>query len=130
MNSMLSYSKFFSSFSVNNIDEAKKFYSEIIGLEVHENEMGILEIHSENGAITIIYPKQNHLPATFTVLNFPVNNIVEAVDDLIKKGITFEQYSGEIKTDEKGIFRSGNKGPNLAWFKDPAGNILSLIEEK
>ena len=127
---MLNYSKPFSSFSVNNLAEAKKFYSEIIGLKINENEMGILDIEFEDGTKMIIYPKPNHIPATFTVLNFPVKNIDQAVDDLIKKGVTFEQYTGEIKTDEKGICRSGNKGPNIAWFKDPAGNILSLIEEK
>ena len=92
--------------------------------------MGLLELSPEGGNRVIIYPKPNHVPATFTVLNFPVKNIDEAVDELIKKGITFEQYDGPIKTDEKGICRSGGKGPNIAWFKDPAGNILSLIEEK
>lgn len=126
---MLNYSKPFSSFSVNNIAEAKKFYSEIMELEVNENAMGILEIHTDKSTKMIIYPKPDHIPATFTVLNFPVNNIDEAVDELIKKGVTFEQYTGEIKTDEKGICRSGNDRPNIAWFKDPSGNILSLIEE-
>lgn len=127
---MLKHSKAFSGFSVNDIQKAKEFYSGILGLVVKNNSMGLLELVVENGSQIIIYPKSNHLPATFTILNFPVKNIDEAVDELMKKGITFEQYEGQIKTNEKGIFHSGSKGPNIAWFKDPAGNILSLIEEK
>ena len=127
---MLKHSKAFSGFSVNDISKAKKFYSEILGLEVKDNPMGLLELNLEGGNHIIIYPKPTHVPATFTILNFPVKNIDDAVDDLIAKRITFEQYEGRIKTDEKGICRSGGKGPNIAWFKDPAGNILSLIEEK
>ncbi len=127
---MLKNSKAFSGFSVNDIQKAKEFYSEILGLEVKDNPMGLLELNTEGVNRVIIYPKPNHVPATFTILNFPVKNIDESVDELIKKGITFEQYDGPIKTDEKGICRSGGKGPNIAWFKDPAGNILSLIEEK
>ena len=127
---MLKNSKAFSGFSVNDISKAKKFYSEILGLEIKDNPMGLIELQIESGNCIIIYPKSNHVPATFTILNFPVKNIDDAVDELIKKGITFEQYDGPIKTDEKGICRSGGKGPNIAWFKDPAGNILSLIEEK
>ncbi|HEY5369474.1 MAG TPA: VOC family protein [Hanamia sp.] len=127
---MLKHSKAFSGFSVNDIQKAKEFYSGILGLEVKDNPMGLIELHIEGGNHIIIYPKSNHVSATFTVLNFPVKNIDEAVDELIKKGITCEQYDGPIKTDEKGICRSGGKGPNIAWFKDPAGNILSLIEEK
>ena len=127
---MLKNSKAFSGFSVNDISKAKKFYSEILGLEVKEASMGLIELNLEGGNHIIIYPKPNHVPATFTILNFPVKNIEDSVDDLIKKGITFEQYDGPIKTDEKGICRSGGNGPDIAWFKDPAGNILSLIEEK
>lgn len=127
---MLKNSKAFSGFSVNDIPKAKKFYSEILGLEVKDNPMGLIELHIDGGNPIIIYPKPNHVAATFTILNFPVKNIDEAVDELINKGITFEQYEEPIKTDEKGICRSGGKGPNIAWFKDPAGNILSVIEEK
>ena len=127
---MLKHSKAFSGFSVNDIQKAKEFYSGILGLEVKDNPMGLLELNLEGGNHIIIYPKPNHASATFTILNFPVKNIDEAVEGLIKKGIRFEQYEGQIKTDEKGICRSGGKGPNIAWFKDPAGNILSLIEEK
>ena len=127
---MLKNSKAFSGFSVNDISKAKKFYSEILGLEVKDNPMGLIELVIESGNHVIIYSKTNHVPATFTILNFPVTNIDEAVDGLIKKGITFEQYDGSIKTDEKGICGSGGKGPKIAWFKDPSGNILSLIEKK
>ncbi|HUZ61988.1 MAG TPA: VOC family protein [Hanamia sp.] len=127
---MLKHSKAFSGFSVNDIQKAKEFYSGMLGLEVKDTPMGLLELNPEGGNHIIIYPKPNHVPATFTILNFPVKNIDESVNELIKKGITFEQYDGPIKTDEKGICRSGGKGPNIAWFKDPARNILSLIEEK
>ena len=127
---MLKQSKAFSGFSVNDIQKAKHFYSEILGLDVKDNPMGLIELNIEGNNRIIIYPKPNHVPATFTILNFPVKNIDEAVDELIKKRITFEQYEEPIKTDKKGIYRSGGKGPNIAWFKDSAGNILSLIEEK
>lgn len=127
---MLKHSKAFSGFSVNDITKAKKFYLETFGLNVKDNPMGLLELHLEGGQKIIIYPKPNHAPATFTILNFPVTNIDEAADELIDKGIKFEQYQEPIKTNEKGICHSGGKGPNIAWFKDPAGNILSLIEEK
>jgi predicted enzyme related to lactoylglutathione lyase len=124
---MLQTSKTFSSFSVKNIEEAKAFY-ELIGLKTKVGEMGILELELEGNENIMLYPKDNHEPATFTVLNFPVNNIDEAVDDLIAKGIKFEQYDSEyLKTDEKGISR-GEQGPKIAWFKDPSGNILSVLE--
>ena len=127
---MIKFSKPFSGFSVNIISEARKFYSETLGLEVKDTDMNLLEILLDGNTRIIIYPKPNHIPATFTILNFPVQDIDEAVDELISKGITFEQYDGQISTDKKGIVRGGNKGPNIAWFKDPAGNILSLIEAK
>lgn len=124
---MLQTSKAFSSFSVKDIEEAKAFY-ESIGLKTKVGEMGILELALEGSENIMLYPKDNHEPATFTVLNFPVNNIDEAVDELIAKGIKFEQYDSEyIKTDEKGISR-GEQGPKIAWFKDPSGNILSVLE--
>ncbi|KQN35036.1 glyoxalase [Pedobacter sp. Leaf41] len=124
---MLQTSKTFSSFSVKNIEEAKAFY-ELIGLKTKVGEMGILGLELEGNENIMLYPKDNHEPATFTVLNFPVNNIDEAVDDLIAKGIKFEQYDSEyLKTDEKGISR-GEQGPKIAWFKDPSGNILSVLE--
>lgn len=125
---MLKKSNAFSGFSVNDLGKAKEFYSKILGLEVTENKMGLLELHISGGNKILIYPKPNHEPATFTILNFPVKNIEKAVDDLINAGVRFEQYDGELKNDEKGIFRGG--GPLIAWFKDPAGNILSVIEEQ
>lgn len=126
---MFRHTKAFSGFSVNDLQKAKTFYSEVLGLEVTDNPMGLIELHMEGSNNIIIYPKPNHTPATFTILNFPVNNIDLTVDELTQKGVLFEQYEGEIKTDEKGICRS-EKGPYVAWFKDPAGNILSVIEQK
>jgi hypothetical protein len=96
-------------------------------LEVSET-YGLLNLHLAGGATVLIYPKPNHAPATFTILNFPVDNIEEAVDRLRKSGVRFERYEGDLKTDERGIFRGG--GPLIAWFKDPAGNILSVLEEQ
>ena len=125
---MLNDSKAFSGFSVDNLEKAKEFYSKILGLEVTENKMGVLELHVSGGNNILIYPKPNHVPATFTILNFPVENIEKSVDDLVDAGVRFEQYDGELQTDSKGIFRGG--GPLIAWFKDPAGNILSVLEEK
>ncbi|MDQ6904929.1 MAG: VOC family protein [Bacteroidota bacterium] len=124
---MLKHSKAFSGFSVSDIEKAKQFYGQVLQLEVKDNPMGLIELHTEGGVPVIVYPKPNHEPATFTILNFPVDNIDKAVDELISKGIKFEQYEGQIKTDEKGIARNP-QGPKIAWFKDPAGNILSVIE--
>ncbi|MEB2780901.1 VOC family protein [Algoriphagus sp. C2-6-M1] len=126
---MLQSSRAFSGFSVDNLPKAKSFYQDILGLYVTEDEMGFLSLHFSSGGNVIIYPKPNHAPATFTVLNFPVDNIDQAVDELTAKGVQFEQYSDPIQTDEKGICREGG-GPLVAWFKDPAGNILSVLEEE
>ncbi|MGN6352530.1 MAG: VOC family protein [Parafilimonas sp.] len=126
---MFKHTKAFSGFSVNDIQKAKEFYGNVLGLEIKEGIMGILELHIEGNNPVIVYPKPNHEPATFTILNFPVDNIDKAVDALIEKGVVFEQYGGDIKTDEKGISRD-NGGPHIAWFKDPAGNILSVLEVK
>lgn len=124
---MFKNAKAFSSFSVDDLDRAEKFYGDTLGLQVEKNEMGILELQLAGGGKTIIYPKPNHTPATFTVLNFPIDDIDEAVDELAELGVQFEHYDlPGIKTDEKGVSRSG--GPKIAWFKDPAGNILSVIE--
>jgi catechol 2,3-dioxygenase-like lactoylglutathione lyase family enzyme len=116
--------KAFSGFSVDDIAKAKAFYSQVLGLDVSE-EHGLLTLHIAGGSHIVVYPKPNHTPATFTILNFPVANIDQAVDELTRRGVRFERYEG-IKADEKGISR-GN-GPNIAWFKDPAGNILSVLE--
>lgn len=126
---MLNSSKAFSSFSTSDIQKAKFFYSEILGLNVFENDMGILELRIENMNPIIIYPKPNHVPATFTVLNFPVDDIEKAVDQLTNKDVVFDIYGGDIETDKKGICRS-TEGPNIAWFRDPSGNILSVLETK
>jgi predicted enzyme related to lactoylglutathione lyase len=125
---MFKHTKAFSGFSVNDLQKAKEFYANVLGLQVTDSPMGIIELHVEGCNNIVVYPKPDHTPATFTILNFPVKNIDEAVDALIKKGVSFEQYEGQIKTDEKGICRSSG-GPTIAWFKDPAGNILSVIEE-
>lgn len=123
---MLQTSKAFSSFSVRNIEEAKAFY-ESIGLKTKLGEMGVLELSIDGAQNIMLYPKDDHEPATFTVLNFLVDDIEAAVDELIGKGVKFEQYDSEyIKTDEKGISK-GEQGPQIAWFKDPSGNILSVL---
>jgi predicted enzyme related to lactoylglutathione lyase len=123
---MLQTRNAFSSFSVNDLQKAKQFYSQTLGLKVNESEMG-LEIHPGDTDV-FIYPKPNHTPASFTVLNFLVDDIDKAVDELQKNGVRFEQYDGEIKTNQKGIHHNG--GPSIAWFKDPAGNILSVLEKE
>jgi catechol 2,3-dioxygenase-like lactoylglutathione lyase family enzyme len=123
---MLKESKAFSGFSANDIPKAKDFYGQTLGLEVSEDH-GVLTLHLAGGNNVLIYPKPNHVPATFTVLNFPVTNVDQAVDELKKRGVRFENYNlPDLKTDEKGIMRG--KGPTIAWFKDPAGNILSVLE--
>ena len=127
---MFTDSKPFSSFSVNNLKEAKEFYGQTLGLDISEGAEG-LELKLAGGGTVFIYPKPDHTPATFTILNFPVNDIEQAVDELVRRGVRFEAYEGEMKTDEKGIFHDAprGQGPNIAWFKDPAGNILSVLSE-
>lgn len=116
--------KAFSSFSVNDIQKAKDFYGKTLGLEVSSGPEGTLVLGDGR---TLIYPKPNHQPATFTVLNFPVDSVEKAVEDLSQRGVRFEIYNEpDVKTDSRGISR-GN-GPTIAWFKDPAGNILSVVE--
>ena len=122
---MFKNTKAFSSFSVDDIKKAKEFYGQTLGLEVSETKEG-LGLQIAGGGQVFIYPKPNHTPATFTILNFPVDDIEQAVDQLTKLGVRFEHYEGDIKTDAKGIHR--NAGPKIAWFKDPAGNILSVLE--
>jgi catechol 2,3-dioxygenase-like lactoylglutathione lyase family enzyme len=125
---MLGDSKAFSGFAVGDIEKAREFYGRTLGLKVSESN-GLLTLHLAGGNNVLIYPKPNHTPATFTVLNFPVNDVDQAVDDLAKRGVHFEIYDlPDIRTDKKSIMR-GN-GPPIAWFKDPAGNILSVIEQE
>jgi predicted enzyme related to lactoylglutathione lyase len=117
----------FSSFSSNDIGRAKDFYGQTLGLEVSESN-GMLTIKLADGHSVLVYPKDNHEPATHTVLNFEVKSVDEAVDELTKRGVSFEIYDqADLKTDEKGIMRG--QGPEIAWFKDPAGNILSVIRQ-
>ncbi|HEX3010071.1 MAG TPA: VOC family protein [Bacteroidales bacterium] len=126
---MLHINKAFSSFSVNDLNEVRKFYEQTLGLDVQKEPAmdGILNLNI-NGHLIVMYEKADHKPATFTVLNFQVDDVEKAVDDLEKKGVKFERYNlPGIKTDSRGIFRG--EGPTIAWFKDPAGNILSVIED-
>ncbi len=126
---MIQREKIFSGFSAEDTDEAYFFYKNVLGLEVEKGEMSILTITINAGMKIIIYQKQDHVPATFTILNIPVTDIDDAVDELAKKGVSFLQYDmAYIKTDSKGIAR-GEHGPPIAWFTDPSGNIISLIQE-
>jgi catechol 2,3-dioxygenase-like lactoylglutathione lyase family enzyme len=127
---MFRSAKAFSGFSVDEVPTAKEFYGQTLGLEVSEAN-GILTLHLAGGGEVIAYPKDNHTPATFTILNFPVDDIDEAVDELNRRGVRFEYIDDPgLKTDAKGILRGLEigEGPNIAWFKDPAGNILSVIQ--
>jgi len=124
---MFKDTKAFSGFSVNDIGKAKEFYGQTLGLEISEAH-GMLTLKIAGGSRIVIYPKPNHAPATFTILNFPVDNIEKAVDGLTGRGVRFEHYEGALNTDEKGIHRG--EGPKIAWFKDPAGNILSVLEQE
>ena len=119
----------FSGFSVNDLAKAKTFYTETLGLGVENDGVG-MRLHLPGGATVFAYPKPDHQPATFTILNFAVDDIDAAVDDLTSRGVQFEHYDNGAKTDEKGILRgrAQNRGPDIAWFKDPAGNFLSVIE--
>ena len=125
---MFGTTKAFSGFAVDDIEKAKQFYAETLGLEVTE-ENGLLTLHIAGDRPILVYPKANHTPASFTILNFPVDDIEAAVDQLADRGVAFEHYKGTpAATDDKGIFRGG--GPLIAWFTDPAGNVLSVIESE
>jgi catechol 2,3-dioxygenase-like lactoylglutathione lyase family enzyme len=125
---MFKNTRAFPGFSVNELQRAKEFYGQTLGLDMSESS-DLLRLHIAGGTTFLAYPKENHTPATFTILNFPVTNIEQAVDELASRGVRFESYNeGALVTDEKGIFRGG--GPKIAWFKDPAGNILSVLEEQ
>jgi catechol 2,3-dioxygenase-like lactoylglutathione lyase family enzyme len=123
---MLKNAKAFSGFSANDIQKAKAFYQQTLGLDVSEDH-GILTLQFAGGGKAIVYPKPNHAPASFTILNFPVENLEQTVDELTQRGVKFERYdAADLKTDERGIHRG--QGPDIAWFKDPAGNILSVLK--
>ncbi|MEX2553432.1 MAG: VOC family protein [Actinomycetota bacterium] len=127
---MLKDTKAFSGFSVNDIERAKEFYGGTLGLDVSEAN-GMLSLKLGSGATVFIYPKANHEPATFTILNFPVADVDRCVDVLSSRGVSFEQYDfPEMKTDEKGIMRGQGRGPDIAWFQDPAGNIISVLKDE
>ncbi|HET8950948.1 MAG TPA: VOC family protein [Solirubrobacteraceae bacterium] len=121
---MLGESKAFSGFAVGDIEAARAFYADTLGLKVTE-ENGMLTLHLAGERPTLVYPKEDHEPATYTILNFPVDDIDAAVDALMEKGVAFELYEGAPQ-DEKGIVRE--YGPPIAWFRDPAGNVLSVIK--
>jgi len=121
---MFAYTEAFSGFSVGDIDQARKFYAETLGLPVTE-EYGLLTLHLAGGRDTLIYPKADHTPATYTILNFQVDDVEAAVDELVGRGVSFERYPG-MDQDARGINRGG--GPYIAWFTDPAGNILSVLQ--
>ena len=123
---MFENTKAYSGFAVNDVPAAKKFYGETLGLKVTE-EHGMLGLHIASGAVILAYPKENHTPADFTILNFPVDDIDKAVDELTNRGVRFERYDG-FNQDEQGVFR--DEGPYIAWFKDPAGNVLSVLQDR
>ncbi len=125
---MLKESKAFSTFSADDIAKAKQFYADTLGLDVTD-EMGGLGLHLAGGGTVFIYPKDDHEPASFTVLNFPVDDVDAAVDALTEAGVRFERYHG-FGQDDKGIARSDGEGPTIAWFKDPAGNVLSVLSQE
>jgi catechol 2,3-dioxygenase-like lactoylglutathione lyase family enzyme len=120
----------YSGFSVDNIQKAQEFYGGTLGLKVDKDAMG-LRLHLPGGAAVFVYSKDNHQPATFTILNFVVDNIDAAVDELTTKGVQFEHYKDMPGIDAKGIVRgiANKRGPDIAWFKDPAGNFISVLKE-
>ena len=124
---MFENTRAFSGFSVDDVSEARRFYGETLGLRVSEEDepMSMLQLHVAGDRDVLVYPKPDHTPASFTVLNFPVDAIDEAVDELTERGVRFERYDG-AEHDDKGIHRG--EGPLIAWFKDPAGNVLSVIQ--
>lgn len=122
----------FSGFSVNDITEAKQFYISTLGLELENEQMG-LTIKLGNGSSLFVYEKPDHTPATFTILNFVVPNIDQSIDELVQKGVSMERYDNmPSPQDDKGVLRglAANMGPDIAWFKDPAGNVLSVLQDK
>lgn len=123
---MFADTKAFSGFAVDDLEAARRFYGQTLGLKTSE-QYGLLTLHLAGGRDTLVYPKAGHTPATYTILNFQVNDIEAAVDELTRGGVEFERYDG-MDQDDKGINRGG--GPYIAWFKDPAGNILAVLQER
>lgn len=124
---MFEHTEAFGGFAVDDVGAAKRFYGETLGIRVSDGPMGLLVLHIAGGRDIIVYPKPNHTPATFTILNFPVDDIDRAVDDLAARGVEFLRYDG-FEHDGKGVVRDG--GPLIAWFADPAGNVLSVLQEQ
>jgi catechol 2,3-dioxygenase-like lactoylglutathione lyase family enzyme len=124
--SMFANTTAFSSFAVDDLDTAREFYGATLGIEVSDEPMGILTLHLGGNRPTMVYPKPDFTPATYTILNFEVDDIDAAVDELRSRGVEFERYDG-FDQDEKGIARSEGEDPDIAWFKDPAGNILAVL---
>jgi catechol 2,3-dioxygenase-like lactoylglutathione lyase family enzyme len=126
---MLTTSPAFSGFTTDDIPAAKAFYTEVLGLDVSEAN-GMLTLALGGGKTVLVYPKDDHVPATYTVLNFPVEDIDAVVDELTRRGVVFEQYDG-MPQDDKGVMRgwAHDRGPDIAWFADPAGNIMSVLQE-
>jgi catechol 2,3-dioxygenase-like lactoylglutathione lyase family enzyme len=125
---MFENTKAFSGFAVDDMNKARDFYAGTLGLQVSD-EHGMLVLHLAGDRDTLIYPKADHTPATYTILNFPVEDIDVAVDELTSRGVRFERYD-ELEQDEKGISRANGGGPSIAWFTDPSGNILSVLEDQ
>jgi catechol 2,3-dioxygenase-like lactoylglutathione lyase family enzyme len=123
---MFANTRAFSGFAVDDVQKAREFYGQTLGLKTSE-EYGLLTLHLAGDRPTLVYPKPDHTPATYTILNFPVDDIDKAVGDLAARGVSFERYE-DSGQDEKGIFRE--EGPYIAWFRDPAGNILSVLQER
>jgi catechol 2,3-dioxygenase-like lactoylglutathione lyase family enzyme len=123
---MFANTKAFSGFAVDNLEQARQFYTDTLGIRTSEQH-GLMMLHLAGGRDTLIYPKPDHAPAAYTILNFPVDDIDQAVDNLTARGVRFERYEGAAQ-DGKGISR--DEGPYIAWFTDPAGNILSVLQER
>ena len=124
---MLESSKAFSGIAVKDVAQARHFFGEVLGLQVDDGEMGMLVLRLAGGRPVLLYPKPDHVPATYTVLNFPVDDVAAVVDGADRAGVTFEHYEGTpAQTDDDGVFRGG--GPLIAWFTDPSGNVMSVIE--
>jgi catechol 2,3-dioxygenase-like lactoylglutathione lyase family enzyme len=121
---MFANTKAFSGFAVDDVEKARAFYGDTLGVRTSE-EHGMLTLHLAGDRDVLVYPKPDHTPATYTILNFPVEDVDAAVDELTARGVTFERYEG-MGQDEKGIMRG--QGPDIAWFRDPAGNILSVLK--
>jgi catechol 2,3-dioxygenase-like lactoylglutathione lyase family enzyme len=124
---MLETSKAFSGIAVKDLDASRQFFADVLGLRVDTNEMGMLVLRPSGGAPVLLYPKPDHVPATYTVLNFPVDDVAATVAALTERGVRFEHYEGTpAQTDHDGVFRGG--GPLIAWFTDPSGNVMSVIQ--